>query len=252
MRECNICNEVFTNNRTYSNHVRWKHTPIVKIKCEFCSESFTNNSITRHRKYCKSNPTSNKLKKCKSCGVDFYSNYNQFCSQTCSAKYNNTGRVHSVESKQKTSKSIKVKWVEGAYKNVFKNVDYATLPRFTSKPEKAIFNFFKEAYPEDGWTCGGGLKLEDGVYLSRDMYSDKLKICFEYDGIWHFKDIYGQLERKQYKDKLLNKWCKVNNYKLIRLDEECFINPEQVANIVYNSTIEDITLIGNRYSYLNN
>jgi hypothetical protein len=84
------------------------------------------------------------------------------------------------------------------------------------------------------------------------MYSDKLKICFEYDGIWHFKDIHGQLERKQYKDKLLKKWCKVNNYKLIRLDEECFINPEQVANIVYDSTIEHITLIGDRYNYLNN
>jgi hypothetical protein len=248
MRECSICKEVFTNNRTYSNHVRWKHTLIVKIKCEFCSESFTNNSITRHRKYCKSNPTSNKLKKCKSCGVNFYSNYNQFCSQTCSATHNNTGRVHSVESKQKRSEAAKIKWLEGAYSHI----DFSLSPYFTSKPEKEILNFFKATYPEDRWTSGGGLKLADGVYLSRDMYSDKLKICFEYDGIWHFKDIHGQLERKQYKDKLLTKWCIENNYKLIRLDEKHFINPEQVANIVYDSTIEHITLIGDRYNYLNN
>lgn len=237
---------MFLNNKSYSNHIRWKHKPIVKVNCEHCGKRYSNNSITRHRKYCNQNPSSKKLKRCKLCGVEFYSNYNKFCSPTCSTTYNNTGRIHSVESKQKRSKTVKSKWLEGAYKNV----DYSKSLYFTSKPEKEILNFFKTTYPEDGWTSSGNIKLEDGVYLSRDMYSDKLKICFEYDGIWHFKDIHGQLERKQYKDKLLCEWCKKNNYKLIRLDEERFTSLEHIANVIYNNKLDNITLLGNRYSYL--
>ena len=71
---------------------------------------------------------------------------------------------------------------------------------FTSKNEVLIRDYFINNFPEDEWTFGGSIRMNEHQ-MSRDLYSNKLKICFEYDGIWHFKDIHGQLEQKQLKDK---------------------------------------------------
>ena len=78
------------------------------------------------------------------------------------------------------------------------------------------------------------------------MWSDVLKVCFEYDGIWHFKDIYGQLDKKQNKDKLLELWCINNNYRLVRVDEDCYKNIQQIEELIYNS-LDAIIKIGNSY-----
>jgi hypothetical protein len=78
------------------------------------------------------------------------------------------------------------------------------------------------------------------------MWSDKLKICFEYDGIWHFEDIKGQLKIKQTKDVLLEKWCIENNYRLIRIDENFYESVEQIVNLIYNNK-QSVVKIGNRY-----
>jgi len=89
-----------------------------------------------------------------------------------------------------------------------------------------MVKYFQENFPDDEWTFGGGIK-QDGIKLTRDLYSKKLKICIEYDGIWHFKDIHGQLKNKQLKDEKLEKWCKENDYRFIRIDDEYFIqNPQ--------------------------
>jgi hypothetical protein len=78
------------------------------------------------------------------------------------------------------------------------------------------------------------------------MWSDKLKICFEYDGVWHFKDIHNQLAKKQLKDALLEQWCLLNNYRLIRVDEDFYINIQQIEELIYKQT-DKIIKIGNRY-----
>lgn len=102
----------------------------------------------------------------------------------------------------------------------------------------------------DGWKSGGGLKFE-GKRIVRDLWSDKLQICFEYDGIWHFEDILGQLEDKKIKDNLLEKWCIYNNYRLIRIDELEFINEQQIENLIYENK-EPIIKIGKRYKGIPN
>ena len=108
-----------------------------------------------------------------------------------------------------------------------------------------ILKHFKEKYQNDNWTSGGGLKYE-GKRISRDMYSNKLKVCFEYDGVWHFKDINGQLEKKQLKDQLLEKWCVENGYRLIRVDENSFNGVEQIEDLIYKCN-DNITKVGERY-----
>ena len=108
-----------------------------------------------------------------------------------------------------------------------------------------------QKFPSDGWTFGGHIVI-DGLGISRDLYSNKLKICFEYDGIWHFKDIHGQLELKQKKDMALEKWCKVNGYRLIRLTESWFIEElhkdvNSIIPLIYETT-DPIIKLGKEYS----
>lgn len=87
---------------------------------------------------------------------------------------------------------------------------------FTSKNERLIRDFIIKNNPNDEWTYGGSLKC--GKYLiSRDLYSKKLKIGFEYDGFVHFKNVWGQLEDKRNKDLSYEKWCEENGWKLIRI-----------------------------------
>ena len=116
---------------------------------------------------------------------------------------------------------------------------------FTSKNEVLIRDFIINNHKEDEWTFGGMLKC--GNYrIVRDLYSSKLKICFEYDGIWHFKDIHGQLEDKRNKDNALEKWCLENNWTLIRVSETWFQkhnkDVKEIENILYNSKVSIIKL----------
>ena len=130
-------------------------------------------------------------------------------------------------------------------RKVWQNPEYATKTlermskskRFNSKGEIEVREHFKHKFPNDNWTFGPC--VIDNQTLVRDMFSKKLKVCFEYDGIWHFKDIKGQLEDKQKKDLLLEKWCIQNNYRLIRIKENIYKKDkkywlDKLEEIIYN------------------
>lgn len=134
--------------------------------------------------------------------------------------------------------------MDGKYEKQAFNVNNK---RFSSKNGRHIVQFFKSNFPNDDWKSGGLINIGDNNLLSRDLWSDKLKVCFEYDGIWHFKDIHGQLETKHKKDILLEKWCRDNGYRLIRVDEEHFKNVEQIVDLVYNNS-DSLIKIGDRYN----
>jgi hypothetical protein len=244
MKKCYICGEEFENSKVFSNHIRWKHKEPTKINCSYCNKQYNKSVITRHETNCIENPlvTAKKSKTCLQCGNHFIDLYKQFCNSSCFASYNNTGRKKDKLTKLKISESVKRKWKEGTYDHL----NMSRSPRFTSKNERDIVKYFKNNYPHDEWKSGGGLKIRDNTYISRDLYSDKLQICFEYDGIWHFKDIHGQLEKKKFKDALLADWCRENNYRLIRVDEEDYKNVEQIENLIYQKT-DKLILIGSRY-----
>ena len=241
MKQCEICNITFDSGRTYSNHVRWVHKEI-KYKtqiCKYCNKNIAQCAIKRHQKTCNINK-----KNCKFCNAEINSRSNIFCNNSCSASYNNINRSYfkrdyiTIEWKNKQSLITRKNWAEGKL-NVSNKI-------FSSKNEREIISHFKNTYPEDEWKSGGRLKLNNIENLSRDMWSDKLKICFEYDGVWHFKDIHHQLAKKQLKDALLEQWCLLNNYRLIRVDEDFYINIQQIEELIYKQT-DKIMKIGNRY-----
>jgi hypothetical protein len=211
MKTCVECNLSFENPKVYANHMRWKHVgnketfsknlskSILAIKAEEKGEMIEVDAICEKCEQTFAFKTYEKKPK-----------HKRFCSIQCS-----NSRTHSNETKAKIantlSSSIKKKWENGDY-------DSVEYKYFSSKAERSILLYLKETYPDDEWTSGGAMKIENEIIV-RDMYSTKLKTCIEYDGIWHFKDIHGQLETKKKKDDILNKWCIENGWRIIRISE---------------------------------
>jgi len=241
--KCEHCKDKFSKFQEKANHIRWQHKD-EQFHIETAKKISIKTTEQNNRKYgdwiyetvtCSHN----------TCISDIYVKYRKdkrkdkyFCSRSCA----NSRGIRSQEFKDKISSKIKEKWSDGHYDNV--NFNRTTI--FSSKNERRIVKFFKENFPDDNWKSGGLMKLEDGTRLSRDLYSDHLKICFEYDGIWHFKDIHGQLKTKQHKDSLLEKWCITNGYRLIRVQDEFFENEKQIVELIYNPG-NQIIKIGNAY-----
>lgn len=241
MKQCEICNITFTNAKSYSNHIRWKHKKIEYKRqlCNCCNKNIRIENFAKHNDVCK-------IKHCKHCGAEIKGGRNVFCNSKCSAAFNKNhkdydkiDRSYITEEWKKTqSNYTKMHWNNKVHKT--------SRIIFSSKNERKIVKHFKEKFILDEWKSGGRLKLDEDVFLSRDMWSDKLKICFEYDGVWHFKDIKGQLASKQRKDMLLENWCIQNKYRLVRVDEDAFEGIDQIENLIYNDLRPTIK-IGNRY-----
>lgn len=245
MKKCEICDINFANDKQYANHIRWVHKKIEynRLECNFCKKQIRKENVEKHLDVCMYNPKNTKY--CLLCNKQILSRTGKYCSSSCSAIGNNAKKDYSKvdrsyiteEWRHNISQKIKNNWATGVYK-------HTDIHR--SKPEIAIVNFIKTNYKQDGWKSGGQLKLSNGDTLSRDLYSDKLRVCFEYDGIWHFENICGQLEKKQLKDKLLEEWCVANNYRLIRVDELQYTGVCQIEDLIYKSDLQ-IIKIGNRY-----
>lgn len=238
--KCEKCGLKFLKFQEKANHIRWHH----KTKEFHSNVSKKISEKTKLQNDKKYGEYIFEEVKCNNCDNLIKIKYRPdkkkskyFCCRSCA-----NSRKITKEFKENLSKKIKNKWKNGDYDNR-KNQERKI---FSSKNERLIVKFFKDNYPNDGWKSGGLLKFSDGSRLSRDLYSDNLKICFEYDGIWHFKDICGQLESKQKKDELLENWCIKNNYRLIRLQDEFFESIEQVQKLIYEQN-EKIIKIGNLY-----
>ncbi len=210
------------------------------VQCSFCGNVFMKlaKEVRRQLKhghgnfFCSSSCLANSRKAplltkyCLRCGIPFIVEGNKtrkhksFCSLHC-AMVRNLGS----ESRKKLGDSMRKKWIEDPdFRNRCLGGIMNSVPRrkmFTSKGETDIRQWFKETYPEQGWTHGGQLR-HNGLRISRDLYSNKLKVCIEYDGIWHFKDINSQLCQKQAKDAALEDWCMENGWKLIRIRDEIY------------------------------
>jgi len=191
--------------------------------------------------------------KCNKCNIEFCVKerenlYPQKEKYFCNIKCANSRRLaFSKETVEKIRKKSISLWQNEEYvqKQLKNNKKF-----FTSKGEEDIKKFFKTVCPDDEWTSGGNLK-QNGLSLIRDLFSKKLKVCIEYDGVWHFKDIYGQLKIKQKKDRALEKWCLENGYKLIRIDEELYKQNKiywkhLILDEVYNGE-HQIIKFGNKY-----
>jgi uncharacterized C2H2 Zn-finger protein len=231
--KCKECNQVFSNTKILANHVRWKH----KDNSNYSATM----SLTVNKRY---DLTKGKLiDKTVICGCcetpfvvkerEFKSKSIYFCSRSCA----NT-RIHSEQTKNKLSDSIRKLWKEdNGYADRVLNCRTSSFI-FRSKGELEVLNWLKSEYPDSNWTSGGSISYM-GERLVRDAYSIDLKICVEYDGIWHFKDIHGQLTQKTRKDTLLNDWCKENNYSMIRISEARFNKNKNECFGILKKTIDN-------------
>lgn len=235
--KCEICNLDFDKFQQKANHDRWNH----KEK-PFSDEGLQS---IKDKKFNRDNLIFgiivNEIVQCFKCGKDIDITYREikgkkdkyYCSRICA-----NSRNHTEDCKSKIgatlSKTLKYKWAnDEEYRN--KHMQYLNLQKnFSSKSERKLVKFFKEKY-DDGWTNGGTIKYNN-IVTSRDLYSNKLKINIEVDGIWHFKDIHGQLKDKQAKDKALNIWSRKNGWRLLRIRED-FLNTKYMDDY-YNIIID--------------
>lgn len=238
---CIECNITFKSIHEKANHVRWVH-----MNADYYIESKLN-----LKNACKSRPgylgpTIEKSSVCNCCNRVFLYNDRElnkekrYCSRACS----NSRGPRSDKFKTDVGNKICNLWKDGHYDQTTA-LNHNSTKIFSSKIERLITSHFKEQYPIYNWKSGGSLKVGDSR-ISRDMWSDELRVCFEYDGDWHFIDIHNQLVKKKYKDSLLEKWCIENNYRLIRVDERSYNNLKQIEDLIFNTT-DQIIKIGNRY-----
>jgi hypothetical protein len=242
MYKCEKCNLEFETFQTKANHYRWKHKDNSQYIINARKAYFRNDEIIFGKRIyenviCSKNGCNNEFLICYREGKRKKKN---FCSASCA-----NSRTFSNETNKKRSNSVKLAWKNGVYNTESYNEKQNQNRKFTSKKEREIVNYFKINYPQYQWKSGGNLKYKE-TGLGRDLYSDILKICFEYDGIWHFENINDQLKKKQLKDKLLEEWCTENNYRLIRIDENNFIDFKQLENLFFNEN-SPIIKIGKRY-----
>lgn len=186
---------------------------------------------------------------CIFCKTNFKTTINskkKFCNTSCASSFNNVLRVKkpwSANAKLKQSENTKRNWENENYvqKQLLKPL------RFNSKKEIEIRQYLQNNFKNDNWTSGGCLKFKK-ERLVRDIYSNSLKTCIEYDGDWHFINIKGQLERKQLKDKLLEQWCAENNYRLIRIDEKYKFTYQELISLIYKDK-RPLIKLGERYEF---
>ena len=222
------CKNIGCNNETKENRVYCSLT---------CRNIYTNKYL---RDYSKVSATLSKdaeyyinPKKCLECNeiIKYECRRNSYCNHSCSASATNLGRTHSEETKKKmaiaSSIDNKKRMLNPEY--VKKFLVSTGKRRFNSKGEIEMREYFIKKFPEHEWSHGAFVFNATTNMLAADMYSHKLKICVEYDGIWHFKDIHGQLEKKKLKDKLLDEWCIENGYRMIRIKEEVYKKNKELA-----------------------
>lgn len=257
---CPHCHQEFKqiNVRTFANHVRWcdknpKHEECCGKKFkEKLSNSIKENTAIKHGELktfeveCHLCKTKFNVQEYEN---DFPTKEHYFCSIKC-----RNSRILTTKIKQKISDTINKQKI---YLKKYDLKEYnrrfglrGNNKKFTSKNERLIRDYIIQMFPNDEWTYGGHLIIND-LGISRDLYSKKLKICFEYDGIWHFKNIHNQLQLKRLKDYALEQWCINNNYRLIRITDSWFYehnnDPRCIVSLIYNSN-EKILKMGNEYN----
>lgn len=245
---CKTCNFCTDNSKCWANHIRWYHK-LTKDTEEYRSYIQKVSKIkSKPIKYIKEEilrkcPECNKLYKTiqktnKDTGEISYQR--KYCSITCA---NKQGSKHVDYNKvSEWAKNNPRGWCTEEWRNEYMQTEEC---QWRSKRENEIVSYFKENFKNDEWTHGCIYKK-----LCPDLWSRKLKVVIEYDGIWHFKDIHGQLERKQQNDRDVLKYCKDNGYRLIRIDEDLKLSIDDIINAVYNDNKELELFNSTRYEYL--
>lgn len=167
-----------------------------------------------------------------------------YCSKQCKPKIK---RVISEETKAKQKEGFR-KYIDSLsaqeYKEKFSK-NKSSLFFKSSKGETLLLNLLQERYPEYEFLAEDMVK-HNGSFLSIDIYSKVKNLYIEYDGVWHFTDIRGQLERKQRKEALLADYCKINNIRLLRVTDHNYKKEtelfENICKIIEDDSIREMKI----------
>ena len=110
-----------------------------------------------------------------------------------------------------------------------------------------MYNLLKEKYTLYFGACGFKekyFKYKKGKFYRYDFLIDELKIIYEYDGMYHFSNIYGSADNYKKIELEKNEYAKTNGYKIYRLSVKNKF--EENVKIIYNSFIENNV----KYHYL--
>lgn len=151
-----------------------KSRDLITLKCKKCNKLF---NLTKHRvqtnikrksgHYCSvkcawEDSKTGKYINCKQCDKLFYKTFaqlkkytNNFCSQSCSATYNNT---HKTKGYRRSKLEL---WLEIELPKHYPNIE---------------FHFCRK----------------DAINSELDIYIPSLKLAFELNGIFHYEPIYGE------------------------------------------------------------
>ena len=113
-----------------------------------------------------------------------------------------------------------------------------------SKGEKLIEKYFIQhnIYFEPQKQFNGCKVINN---LKFDFYVPKFNICIEYDGEFHYRDIFknGDLEKQKNRDLTKNNFCIKNNMKLIRIPYWNFDKIYDILDMVLSSKDVNINKI---------
>ena len=73
--------------------------------------------------------------------------------------------------------------------------------------------------------------------LMFDFYLTDYNTIVEFDGIFHYKDIYGGLEDQQMRDEIKNKYCYENDIPLVRIPYYEFDKMNDIINNIIHGNI---------------
>lgn len=249
---CPVCDKDLSGMRItdVGNHIKWckfKHNPDNTY-----SQAMKKANVIRFGAFASYKVTCNK------CGTEFEVRQREhlfpkkekyFCSRSCANSRSNLSQSWTQQKKEKAKVQARVNM-----KKLWQNEQYAKrcLSIFTSKGQRLIRDTIIQKHSNDNWTWGSLNKKYKELVFHPDMFSHKLKIVFQYDGIYHFKTIYRNqdLQKSKLKQKVLQQWCIQNGYKLLRISESWFHSIGKDVSIVQNilySLENPVTKLGAEY-----
>lgn len=189
----------------------------ILLDCNGCGKSFLRvksqykeNKLNYCSNECRPNVVGLEKHKCKTCGSEverYHSEVvksgNVFCNNSCSAKHSNATRIL-----KDTGRSKLEKWIQNDL--------------IIKYPELEILYNDKTA-----------------IKMELDIFIPSLKLAFEINGIFHYKDVFnnGNLDRQKVIDEEKKTRCNSNLIKLIEIDSQ------EQRNFKVDTSIKYIILI---------
>lgn len=145
-------------------------------------------------------------------------------------KSSDTAKITSARPDVIRARSLQLKkWRDNNPDQFYKKCTAIMHKKYQTLPEKKLFEFCKSL--NSNFESNKQIKSVKHFLINKtaskqiDILDKEAKILLEFDGVYHFRPIFGEDNFKKIKSKdlELNKYCLDNNYLLIRISQSCFI-----------------------------